>query len=159
MKRVLLVLVILSFMSCGSTKTVRVAKQTIKGNWVLSSITYSASGTYNVSLLNDASKSCFEGSLWQFVPNNNTGIYTIAKSGCTSGDRYFVFTIDEVDPETGLYDFLLKPTNEKYKSETNNQGFRLELKAMNDTIMQWDQTVTVDGQPFVISMNFTKTQE
>jgi hypothetical protein len=60
-----------------------------------------------------------------------------------------------MNAETGLYDFLLKPTDAKSKSETN-QGFRLSLKALSDTVMQWEQTVSVDGKPFTITMNFNK---
>jgi hypothetical protein len=106
-------------------------------------------------LLNDVSKACFEGSTWQFVPNNNTGTYTISNTNCTNGERYFVFTIQEIDETTGLYDFLLKPTNEKHKSETN-QGFRLSLTQISETNMQWQQTVVIDGQSFIINMNFIK---
>ncbi len=156
MKRIaafLAFVVILS--SCGVSKTVRTSRKVIKGNWTLSTITYSERGTYNVTLLGDATKDCFEGSTWQFVPNNNTGTYTVSDPACSIGDRHFVFTIQEVDEETGLYDFLLKPTNEKHKSETN-QGFRLKLSSLSDSTMQWQQTVTVDGKPFIISMNFEK---
>lgn len=146
-------LIILS--SCTATKTVRESKKVIKGNWVLNTITYNQTGTFNVTLLNDASKECFEGSSWQFIPNNNTGIYAINNSNCSTGERHFVFTIQEVNAETGLYDFLLKPTNEKNKSITN-QGFRLKLTALSETDMQWQQNVNVDGQPFIINMDFTK---
>lgn len=155
MKRILLLLITIGLMSCGSSKTVRDSKKVIKGSWSLNSITYSQPGTYNVTLLNDVSKACFEGSTWQFVPNNNTGTYTISNTNCTNGERYFVFTIQEIDETTGLYDFLLKPTNEKYKSETN-QGFRLSLTQISETNMQWQQTVIVDGQSFTINMNFLK---
>jgi len=155
MKKILFLLITASLLSCGTSKTVRDSKKVIKGDWTLNTITYNRSGTYNVTLLNDASKTCFEGSTWQFVPNNNTGIYTISNPSCTIGERYFVFTIQEIDETTGLYDFLLKPTNEKHKSETN-QGFRLELTSLSDTFMQWQQTVTVEGSPFTITMNFTK---
>ena len=74
-------------MSCGTSKTVRTSKKVIKGDWVLSSISYSKPGTYNVTLLNDASKACFEASTWQFIPNNNTGLYTINDSSCSTGER------------------------------------------------------------------------
>ncbi|WP_299225244.1 lipocalin family protein [uncultured Psychroserpens sp.] len=157
MKRILLLLTIFCLLSCGASKTVRNSKKVIKGNWTLNAITYSKSGTYNVTLLNDASKTCFEGSSWQFIPNNNTGVYTINSLSCPEGDRNFIFTIDEVDETTGLYDFLLKPTNEKGKSETNS-GFRLNLTALTNTTMQWQQSLTVEGSPFIISMNFIKTQ-
>jgi hypothetical protein len=158
MKKIALVLsvfMLLVITSCGSSKTVRVSKKVIKGDWTLSSITYNQAGTYNTVLLNDASKACFEGSTWKFVPNNNTGIYTINDESCSTGERYFVFTIQEVDAETGLYDFLLKPTNEKYKSDTN-QGFRLKLSALSDTDMVWQQTVNVAGSTLTINMNFIK---
>lgn len=141
--------------SCGTSKTVRTSKKVIKGNWVLSSITYNQAGTYNTTLLNDASKACFEGSTWQFVPNNNTGIYSINDTSCSTGERHFVFTIQEIDAETGLYDFLLKPTDKKQKSETN-QGYRLKLSALSDDAMQWQQSVNVSGNPLTINMNFTK---
>lgn len=155
MKKIIILLITISLASCGTSKTVRESKKVIKGEWTLSSISYDKAGTYNVTLLNDASKVCFEGSTWQFVPNNNTGIYTINDASCSIGARNFVFTIQEIDPQTGLYDFLLKPTNEKYKSETN-QGFRLKLTALSNIGMQWQQTVSVDGNPFTITMNFNK---
>lgn len=158
MKKIALLLSICALLftvSCGTSKTVRTSKKVIKGNWTLSSITYNQTGTYNTVLFNDASKACFEGSSWQFVPNNNTGIYTINDAKCATGERYFVFTIQEVDAETGLYDFLLKPTDKKQKSETN-QGYRLKLSALSDDAMQWQQSVNVAGNPLTINMNFTK---
>ena len=155
MKNTIVLILTITFLSCGASKTVRDSKKVIKGNWALNSINYSEGGTYNVNLLNDVSKECFEGSTWQFIPNNNTGIYNISESACNSGERNFIFTIQEVDEVTGLYDFLLKPTDVKGKSETN-KGFRLKLAAISDTAMQWQQTVNVEGQPFTISMNFTK---
>lgn len=155
MKKILLIFLAIGLFSCGSSKTVRDSKKVIKGEWTLNTITYNEPGKYNVTLLNDTSKDCFEGSTWQFIPNNNTGTYSINESSCSTGVRNFVFTIQEVNAETGLYDFLLKPTDAKHKSVTN-QGFRLSLTSLSDTSMQWQQTVYVEGKPFVITMNFNK---
>ena len=155
MKRLLILILAVTFVGCGGTKTVRDSKKVIKGDWSLNSITYSETGTYNVKMLNDASKECFEGSTWKFIPNNNTGIYTINGEDCPTGERNFVFTIQEVNETTGLYDFLLKPTNEKNRSELN-QGFRLNLASLTESAMQWKQTLTVEGKPFTITMNFSK---
>ena len=151
MKKFILLSITLLFLACGASKNVRDSKKIIKGNWSLSKITYSKTGNYNVTLFNDASTACFEGSSWKFIPNNNTGIYTINNSVCATGDREFVFTIQEIDATTGLYNFLLKPAN-----NDANLGFRLELAQLSDSFMQWQQTVTVDGEPFIINMNFTK---
>lgn len=105
--------------------------------------------------MNDTSKECFEESVWKFVPNNNRGTYDITTEGCSMGERYFIFMVQEIDKSSGYYDFLIKPTNEKYQSETN-KGIRLSLSYLSDNQMTWQQTLQVDGEPFVISMNFVK---
>lgn len=138
-----------------STYGTRTANKAIKGDWVLNSISYDQSGKFDVTLFSDTSKECFEGSTWKFVPNNFRGTYTINAPGCSGGDRHFIFVVQEIDKTTGYYDFLLKPTNEKYKSETN-AGVRLNLSYLSDTEMEWKQTVRVDGKPFVITMKFGK---
>lgn len=151
----MLLLVVSTVWACGSTKTVRASKKVIKGGWTLNQINYSAYGTFKITFFKDASKSCLEGSEWNFIPNNNSGTYAINKTDCMAGDRNFVFTIQEVDEVTGLYDFLLKPTNVKHKSETN-EGFRLKLTQLTDTDMQWEQMASIDGKTFTINMNFSK---
>lgn len=151
MKKLLILLFITSLVSCGASKTVRSKEKTIKGNWTLNNITYSKTGDYNVTLFNDATKECLEGSSWKFVPNNNSGVYTINNSTCESGDREFIFIIQEIDETSGYYDFLLKPKNNE-----NNIGFRLELSNLSETKMTWKQNLMVNGTPFIINMNFTK---
>jgi hypothetical protein len=155
MKKTALLILALCLLACGGSKTVRQAQKTIKGNWTLTSVDYNRTGIYNIKLLNDVSLVCFETSNWQFIPNNNTGTYSIIKDDCSAGDRYFNFAIQEVDAQTGLYDFILKPTDEKGKSEMN-KGFRIKLKSLSETSMQWEQTVNVEGSPFVITMSFTQ---
>lgn len=140
---------------CGTPQTVKDSKKVMKGEWVLNSVTYDESGQYRITLLGDESKDCFEGSTWRFIPNNNTGVYTIGSAGCSVGDRNFIFTIQEIDASTGYYDFLLKPTDSRGKSETN-QGFRMRLAQLSETTMTWQQNLTVDGKPFRLNLNFTK---
>ena len=150
---VLLVSVFLT--SCGGTKVIRQSKKIMKGVWELTSITYSESGTFNVSMFSDVSKECFEGSTWKFIPNNNTGTYTIDNGTCDGGPRHFIFKIQEIDAQTDLYDFLLKPTDLKHKSDTNH-GYRVWLEHLSEASMKWRQTISVEGKPFHIYMNFTK---
>ncbi|MFC7357166.1 lipocalin family protein [Jejudonia soesokkakensis] len=159
MKKILLLTVVAALaFACGTPKTVQESRKVIKGNWMLDNITYNQSGTFNVKLLDDTSKECFEGTTWRFIPNNNTGVYTVNNSDCPTGDRYFIFAIQEINQTTGLYDFLLKPTDSKGKSE-EKLGFRMRLSQLNENSMQWEQTVTLEGKPFKIKMNFSKLTE
>lgn len=159
MKRLLALVLFSSLMvSCGSSKVVRESRKEIKGYWSLEQITYSESGKFNVTIFNDTSAECMEGSSWRFIPNNNRGTYEIQNADCPTGVRNFIFDIQEVDANTGLYDFMLKPTDEKYKS-SNNIGFRLRLAQMTTNSMQWEQTVSLEGKPFTIYMNFTKISD
>lgn len=159
MKKFLILAVIAATtFACGTPKTVQESRKTIKGYWALDNISYDSSGTFNVTLFNDTSVECFEGSTWRFIPNNNTGIYTIENPNCPTGERNFIFTIQEIDPTTGLYDFLLKPTDAKGRSDTD-VGFRLRLARLNESSMRWEQTVNLDGKPFKINMNFSKLNE
>ena len=159
MKKILMLLVLAAtVLSCGTPKTVIESKKVIKGDWTLDNITYSESGTFTVKLLNDTSRECFEGSTWKFISNNNEGKYTINNGDCPTGERNFIFTIQEVNKESGLFDFLLKPTDAKHKS-ADGTGFRLKLARLSDASMRWEQTVSLEGKPFTITMNFSKISE
>ncbi|MDY0781210.1 lipocalin family protein [Tenacibaculum sp. IB213877] len=153
MKKLCLIFFSLLMVSCASSKLVGDSYKTLKGEWTLNSVTYSDNGIYKTTLLNDATKQCFEGSNWQFVPNNNTGTYTINNSDCTTGVRYFNFSLQEMS--NGTVDFMLKPTDKKHNPDTN-QGFRLTLTQLSTSTMQLQQAISVNGSPLKINMNFTK---
>jgi len=155
MKKLIICIIGLTLLSCGTSKTVQQSKKNIKGEWLLNTITYSETGSFKVSLLKDTSAACFKGSNWQFIPNNNTGTYTINNENCPTGIRNFVFTIEDINSTTGFQSFLLKPTNEKNKSETN-QGFKLQLTQLTESTMSLQQTIDLEGNPFKINMNFSK---
>lgn len=159
MKNILIGLVLLSLMACNSTQsTIISAKKTLKGEWSLDKISYDRSGIFEVSLYNDASAECFTGSVWKFIPNNNTGMYNVNQSSCTStGARNFRFTIPKPEAN-GAYSFLFKPINEKKKSTNNNSGYRMSLQHLDENTMTWTQTVSLEGKPFVITMDFNKLQ-
>ncbi|WP_299014730.1 lipocalin family protein [uncultured Polaribacter sp.] len=151
MKKILVLLCIATLFSCGANKNLKIKEKTLKGNWVLNKIVYSKTGNYNVTIFNDTTKDCLEGSTWKFVPNNNTGIYTINNTDCNSGEREFIFVVQEVDKISGYFDFLLKPKNNK-----DNIGYRLDLTELSENTMQCKQRLSINGVPFIINMNFTK---
>ncbi len=161
MKKVLLLVVLAAtVLACGTPKTVIESKKVIKGYWSLDNISYSESGNFNVTIFNDTSKECFEGTTWRFIPNNNSGTYTVDNNACPTGDRNFIFSIVEESKGAGVYDFLLKPTMKQGKPDKDNAvGFRVNLAQLSDTSMRWQQTVMLEGKPFKINMNFSKIEE
>ncbi len=159
MKKVISITALLILLvSCGGpSKVAKEARKTFDGAWTLTNITYpDNTGTFDVTLFNDASASCFEGSTWDFVSNNNRGTYEVSGPDCVGGTRYYIWSIDEENTPQGMYDFLLKPVNEKYRSTNGDQGFRLNLVSLTGSSMVWEQTVTLEGSPFVIRMMFTR---
>ncbi len=157
MKKLLFGLIVILLASCGTTqKTIISAKKTLKGEWSLNKISYDRDGIFEVNLYNDASAECFTGSIWKFIPNNNTGTYEVNQSTCVStGARRFRFTIPKPEAD-GDFSFMFKPINEKKKSTNNNKGYRMALKHLDEATMTWAMTVSLEGKPFVITMNFNK---
>ncbi|RMB61024.1 lipocalin [Dokdonia sinensis] len=145
--------------ACGPSKTVQESKKTLKGYWTLNDISYDRPGTFNVTIFEDTSAECLEGSQWRFIPNNNFGNYEISNTSCPTGKRYFVWTIPDTGDNASNYDIMLKPTDEKMKSTMNNTGFRLALSYLSDDQLQIRQTVQLEGSPFTIKMNFSKNAE
>lgn len=145
------------FVSCGSSRVVDEARETMRGDWQLTSITYPGNDqNVQVSLLNDIPARCLEGSTWMFVSNNNTGSYEPSGIDCDGNAQFFIWSIDGADGAMGNYDLMLKPTNDNYKSELGNQGYRINLTHLSGDQMTWEQTVNFEGMPFTIKMNFNK---
>lgn len=156
-KTIFLGLILLFAVACGPGKVAKEARATFDGGWVLTDVTYpNNSGEFNVTLLNDVSAECMENSTWDFVSNNNRGSYTVVGADCDSGERNFIWSIDDANAQADSYDFLLKPTDDNYDSTTGDQGFRMNLVSLSGSSMIWEQTVTLEGSPFVIRMNFNK---
>jgi hypothetical protein len=72
--------------SCKSTsitnsKLDKGAQVAMKGNWVISSVSYPGSEYIKVNSFQIADSQCFEGSTWKLV-SNNKGNMSLTKYGC-----------------------------------------------------------------------------
>ena len=125
MKKVILIFLAIGLMGCGSSKTVRDSKKVIKGDWTLSTITYSKTGKYNVTLLNDTSKDCFEGSTWEFVSNNdNISLFLLFETD----NKPFPFK-DTDDIETSQEGEVIEAEVEKESPEKNDNESESEISS------------------------------
>lgn len=156
-KTISLLFAIVLLSSCGATKVERQAQKTFKGEWTLNRISYPDSqGIFKVNLFDDVSGSCFTGSDWVFIPNNNHGTYTITDGSCSSGERGFIFDVIETTPDSGVFDFTLKPVADGDNPRKTTTGYRMNLVSLSETDMVWEQYVSLEGKPFTIQMHFTK---
>lgn len=157
MKKVVFLFVVTALLiSCGSSKMARQAQHTFKGDWTLTDISYpGSSGFVDVILFQDVGTKCFVNSDWHFVSNNNSGTYQLYKSDCSPGKRSFRWNVQE-NAENGKFYFTLKPSDSGKQARKTKSGFQLELVTLNDTQMVWEETVSYQGKPFVVRMNFSK---
>lgn len=155
MKKNILLILIISLISCGTSKVVRESEKNLKGNWILNKVSSTVVGELKIKILGNSTRDCFIGSRWEFIPNNHTGFYILSGNRCALDENYFKFSIDEVNKTLGSYDFLLKPTDKRGNSESN-KGYRLELTSLNQTTMTLKNTVNFEGKPMTLTFNFTK---
>lgn len=154
-KSILMLFAVVLLTACGATKIERQAQQTLKGEWTLNRISYpNSEGIFKVAMFNDASASCFTGSTWAFVPNNNHGTYTITDGSCSTGERQFIFDVIEAVPDSGIFDFTLKPMGDKENPRKVNTGYRMNLVSLSGSSMVWEQQVSLEGKPFTIRLHF-----
>ena len=156
-KTALIFFCLVTLLSCGTSQVVREADKTMKGDWRLTDISYPGNGdALQVTVFNDVPAECLEGSTWNFISSNNTGSYNPVGAGCDSGPNFFIWSIDEVNANAGNYDLMFKPTDADHKSTMNDRGYRINLTNLSADQMVWEQTISFEGKPFTIRMNFNK---
>lgn len=157
MKKIATLLFIATILtSCSLSKSEKTARKTIDGTWTLTKVTYDTPGTFNSTLFDDTTASCFEGSQWFFRSNNSTGTYDIINADCPTGVRNIRWSANELGKGTGNYDFTMKFTDGKKNDIQKDTGYRMTLNYLDDNTMKLTQTVNFEGKPFKINLNFSR---
>src|SRR5690606_2587688 len=139
---------VMVLVSCKSTIDNK-SQVGIKGDWVITNVSYPGSDMIKVNSFNIADAKCFEGSLWKFVSNNNKGTMELTKSGCPSFSSPIVWTITK----TG--DFTLKIT-EGDKAKKVTQGYFLKVRNQSENAFQSVDNVNVGGKNTEIIYQFNR---
>jgi hypothetical protein len=156
MKRILfLTAIALVLFSCKSTsitnsKLDKGAQVAMKGNWVISSVSYPGSEYIKVNSFQIADSQCFEGSTWKLVSNNNKGNMSLTKYGCapfTSPITWFVNREGE---------FVLKVLNADIKAKKVREGYVLQVANQTETSFQLIDKITVGGKLTDVVYQFQK---
>jgi hypothetical protein len=141
--------------SCKTTsitgaKTDRNAQVTLKGNWVIYSVTYPGAEYIKVNSFQIADSKCFEGSAWKFISNNNKGTMTLTKFGCpgfSSPIRWFINKEGE---------FVLKILDAGEKAKKVRDGYVLSLANQSETSFQLIDKINVGGKLTDVVYHFQK---
>jgi len=135
----------------ASTKLDKSSQVAIKGNWVITSVTYPGSDYINVNSFQIADSKCFVGSTWNFISNNNKGDMTLTKSDCPTFTSPIVWSINK----EGV--FVLKIVEAGTKSKTVTQGYLLRVANQTETSFQLIDKINVGGQIKEVTYQFEKT--
>ncbi len=136
--------------SATETKLDRTSQVAMKGNWVVSSVTYPGSEYIKVNSFQLADSQCFVGSTWKFISNNNKGDMALTKSGCVSFSspiRWFVNRDGQ---------FVLKVLDAGEKAKKVRDGYVLKISNQTESAFQLIDKIDVGGKITDVVYQFQK---
>lgn len=136
--------------SATSTKTDRKSQVAIKGDWVISAVTYPGSQYVKVNSFQLADSDCFVGSTWKFVSNNNKGSMALTKANCVSFSSPITWFVNNEGQ------FVLKVLDAGVKAKRVRDGYVLKLANQTETSFQLVDRIDVAGKMTDVVYQFQK---
>jgi hypothetical protein len=124
----------------------------MKGEWVISSVTYPGSDVIKVNSFGLADSQCFEGSTWKLVPNNNKGEMALSKADCPSFSSPITWFLDK-DGQ-----FVLKVLNAGEKARKVRDGYVLPIANQTENTFELIDQVMIGGKTTNVTYQFTRTK-
>ncbi|MFV0344679.1 MAG: hypothetical protein ACK5IQ_00280 [Bacteroidales bacterium] len=128
-------------------------KSLFNGTWVVNSVEIDPGLKQlagDVTVLGEGDASCFQGSTWHLISNNNTGTYTLPESSkCYSTTRKIVWSVLGNS-------FRFKVVDEGTKAKTVTTGYDFEIYNATETYFSLKTTVLFLNKQCPITLNFTK---
>lgn len=136
--------------SAVGTKVDRSSANLLKGNWVITSVTFPGSDYIKVNSFELADSKCFEGSTWTFVPNNDKGTMNINSASCSSFSSPITWYINK-DGQ-----FVLKVLNAGEKAKKVREGYILGVANQSENSFQLVDRINVGGSTENVVYQFQK---
>ncbi|SHG91003.1 lipocalin family protein [Flavobacterium defluvii] len=133
-----------------SKKLDRPTQVAIKGNWVLTNVTYPGSDYIKVNSFDLADSKCFIGSTWSFISNNNKGNMALTSPSCTSFSSPIVWSINN----QGM--FILKILDAGEKAKKVREGYLLKVAGVTESSFQLIDNINVGGQVKDVTYQFQR---
>ncbi|HLF51567.1 hypothetical protein [Flavobacterium sp.] len=136
--------------SVTETSLDRQAQVGMKGNWVISSVTYPGSEYIKVNSFQLADSKCFEGSTWKFISNNNKGEMALTKVGCPAFSSPITWFVNRESQ------FVLKVLNAGEKAKKVRDGYILKVANQSESSFQLIDKIDVGGTMTNVVYQFQK---
>lgn len=154
MKKELLILFLLFLFSCKSTSPVETklnnrTESSLKGDWVVSSVTYPGSDYIKVNSFELADSKCFVLSEWHLVSNNNKGTMDLNNSNCASFSSDITWYVNKDNQ------FVMKILNAD-KAKRVSQGYVLQLGDVTENSFQLIDKIKVGEKPTSVVYQFER---
>ena len=133
--------------SCSSLDSK--SQQGLKGNWIISDVSYPGSEYIKVTSFDIADSQCFEGSNWSFVSNSNKGTMSLNNANCPAFNSPITWSI------TNDGSFTLKIT-EGENARRVSQGYYLKIRNQTESSFQLVDNVSVGGKNVEVVYQFQK---
>jgi hypothetical protein len=149
-----LVLMLLSCKTSSVTtkKLDKSAQVAVKGNWILTAVTYPGSAYIKVNSFEIADSKCFEGSTWKFISNNNKGNMVLTKFDCPVFSSPITWFINKEG------EFILKVLAAGEKAKRVRGGYVLHVANQSENAFQLvDKGVNVAGKSIDVVYQFEKS--
>lgn len=136
--------------SATTTKLDRNSQVDMKGNWVISSVTYPGSDVIAVNSFQLADSQCFVGSTWKLISNNNKGEMALTKPSCASFSSPITWFVNR-DGQ-----FVLKVLNAGDKARKVRDGYVLSVANQSENAFQLVDKIDVGGKSTNVVYQFSK---
>ena len=143
------------FVSCKSKSVTNTAvdnktERMMKGEWVISSVTYPGSEYIKVNSFEIADSQCFQGSTWKLISNNNKGEMALSKADCPSFSSPISWFVNK-DGQ-----FVLKVLNAGEKAKKVRDGYILNVANQTENSFQLIDKINVGGKMTEVVYQFQK---
>ncbi|MBD3582422.1 lipocalin family protein [Flavobacterium selenitireducens] len=136
--------------SATTTKLDRTSQSAIKGNWMITSVSYPGQSAIAVNSFGIADSQCFVNSNWKFVSNNNKGNMELTKAGCAAFASPITWFINK-DGQ-----FVLKVLSAGEKAKRVRDGYVLGVANQSETSFQLIDKIDVGGKMTDVVYQFQK---
>ena len=152
-----LIITVMVLFSCSTSKELTKQKENLKGSWTLTEYDFVDDNKqhYGVKAFDGKNIKCFVDSKWNFIPNNNTGKYTLNnETSCNGSTTSIVWSLQKGDDDNTYLAF--KQVADGIKSKKITYGYKMRLMESTENSFSAISEVPFAGKKFQVRYKFNK---